>query len=371
MRGGVAAFAAGPGGMVSWKARQGRKDTYSRQFHSAMLNAYAVLDVLISLVRLGLALFVVVGGLLSLRRWRRRGEAQETGEQRGFLLMLSGCVLVILSVASWPLFYLMLQSYVPSWPSAMCIAGIRQIGADSVGPSRFLPGLVRTVEIMRPAMVFLAGAWLVLYLVNRRTTTAPLTRSVLVLLIAVGILGTADAAVEAAYLGIPKVEQTRAAGCCSAIASQVADGAGRVLPEVSQAGLTAAFYGAILAMCGTVAVYRHRWQRSSWPLLLGAAATTALGVAFMVDVAAPWLMRLPYHHCVYCLLANVPETIVAVGLLLAGSFAVGWCGVLWLLVRSGEARPFAEQLGRRLLAFGLWCYVAGVAMLSLELVLAR
>jgi len=88
----------------------------------------------------------------------------------------------------------------------MCIYGVTRIGTGSLGPSRFLPTLVTVLQATKPALVFLSGAWFVLHTLNRRTRTASLTGRVLVLLVLAGSLAVADAAVETAYLVIPKKE---------------------------------------------------------------------------------------------------------------------------------------------------------------------
>src|SRR5207244_3006384 len=80
------------------------------------------------------------------------------------------------------------------WPGVMCIYGVTRIGQDSVGPSRFLPGLLRLLQATKPALVFLGGAWFILYLLNQRTRSAPLLNRLFVLLLPLGFLAAADAA---------------------------------------------------------------------------------------------------------------------------------------------------------------------------------
>src|SRR3954447_3858665 len=128
--------------------------------------------------------------------------------------MMAGLLLAV-NVLSWPVLYLLLQSYVPEWPGVMCIYGVTRVGAGSLGPSRFLPALVTTLQAMKPALIFLSGAWFVLHLVNRRTRTAPLTGRVLLLVVLLGLVAAGDAGVELAYLAIPKKEVFLSAGCCT------------------------------------------------------------------------------------------------------------------------------------------------------------
>src|SRR6266567_550145 len=189
-----------------------------------ILNAYAVLDAFVALLRLPLGLLVVGLGAGAWRRYRRLprvlanaatpGE-REALEDRNYLLSLLALLLVGLNLASWPLLYLLLQSYVPEWPGLMCIYGVTRVGAGSEGASRFLPGLLAALQGLKPLVVFGSGAWLVLYLLNRRTRTAPLLGRVFLALVACGALTAADAAAELAYLGIPKKEESLSTGCCT------------------------------------------------------------------------------------------------------------------------------------------------------------
>src|SRR5689334_1488425 len=110
-----------------------------------ILNANAVLDAFVGLLRLGLGLLVLALGIAAWRTWRGRADVPEERkalEDRCYLLFLMGGFLLCLNVAAWPIFYLLLQSYVPEWPGVMCIYGVTRIGSGSLGASRFLPPLV-------------------------------------------------------------------------------------------------------------------------------------------------------------------------------------------------------------------------------------
>jgi hypothetical protein len=346
-----------------------------------ILNAYAVLDMFLSLLRLGLGVLVFGLGFCAWRTWLRDTSAPDSRkalEDRCYLLFLLAGLLLVLNIASWPLFYLLLQSYVPQWPGVMCIYGVTRIGAGSVGTSRFLPSLVSALQGMKPALVFLSGAWLVLHLINRRTHTAPLTGRVLVLLLAVGLLAATDAAAEIAYLVIPKKEEFPSGGCCTE-AFDAETRASRFLPgaltEENELPYLYALYYAVNAgvIAGLVGV---RFRSHVLPgrrlalLLAGVVLAVVVNTVFLIEVAAPRLLGLPYHHCPYDLLPAAPESLLAVALFLTGSAAVGWACVARWWGNHPEAGDFLPGTIDRLLHLGLVGYLGSVVMLSVELALA-
>ena len=345
-----------------------------------ILNTYAVLMAFVALLRLLAGLLVLGVGLAT---WRARGrlaapEGRTVLEDRGYLVFLLAVLLVGLNLVSWPLLYLLLQSYVPEWPGVMCIYGVTQIGKNTLGSSRFLPDLLRFLQLSKPALVFAGGAWFVLYLLNRRTRTAPLLNRLFVVLLPLGALAAADAVGELAYVAIPKKEILPPAGCCVSATDQGT--AARFLPKilVGDAGppwLTTGCYAVNLGLILGLFAATRRSKTAPGPLglgllFLGGGVGLALSGFFLVEVAAPTLLQLPYHHCAYDLIPQVPEAVVAIALFLAGFFFLGWACVAQWLGHCKETDPFLARAVRGLLKVSFWGYLASMAMLSLELVLA-
>jgi hypothetical protein len=348
-----------------------------------ILNSYAVLDGFLSLFRLGLGLFVLGLGLSGWRIWSHRAQAPEGRqalEDRGYLLFLLAGLLLILNVAAWPIFYLLLQSYVPQWPGVMCIYGVTRIGTGSSGISRFLPPLVTSLEALKPGLVFLSGAWFILYLVNRQTHTGPLTGRVLTLIAAAGSLAAADAAAELAYLGIPKKEVFLSAGCCTGMLGSEED-ASRFLPRgLTGEGAEPWLYGTYYTVqLGMVVALWSCWRRTDltsilrWmgPLLGGTALSLAVGAMFLIDVAAPRLLAnyLPHHHCPYDLVSQAPASVAAVAIFVGGCFCVGWACLAAWLGRHAESRPFLAEMLGRLLHLAFLSYLGSALMIFVELML--
>jgi hypothetical protein len=346
-----------------------------------ILNSYAILDAALSLLRLALALLTVGLGVTAWRTGRRllSTEGRQGLEDRSYLLALVGLLTLGLNLISWPLLYLLLQSYVPQWPGVMCVYGVTRIGTGSAGPSRFLPTLLTALQLSKPALVFCGGAWFVLYLVNRRTPTAPLSRRVLGVLIVLGLLAAGDAGAELAYLAIPKRETGPSLGCCTAALDDPSHGAWQspdaVLRVGDRPGLTAAYFAVnavmLMGLYGAIARVGRRGEIPALtPLLLGALVALPVSAAFLVEVAAPVLLRLPYHHCPYDLLPAAPEAVLAVALFVGGTFGVGWA---WVAARWGdcpESRPSLPGTVGTILRMSFFCYLYSIVMLTTELALA-
>lgn len=349
-----------------------------------ILNVYAVLDAFVSVLRLGLGLAVLVLAFVTVRAWFRL-PAKEAPEQRKpledrcYLLFLMAGLLLWLNVVSWPLLYLLLQSYVPEWPGVMCIYGVTRIGVGSVGISRYLPPLLTALQAMKPALVFLSGAWFVLHLVNRRTRTAPLTGRVLFVLLAAALLATVDAAAEAAYLAIPKKEEFPSAGCCTT-AVGAEDDTGRYRPRALVKDrfvpeLFGVYYAANLGMAAVLAGClvssgRPLPQIRLSLLSLAAVATLAVNLVFLADAAAPRLLHMPRHHCPYDLVGQAPASLGAVALFLGGGCCIGWAWVVGWLGRDPESRPFLVGTISRLLRGALFGYLTSVVLMTILLALA-
>ena len=332
-----------------------------------IVNSYAVLAAFVSLLQFAIGLLVITSSL-----GRRRVSAVTTTsdvENRPYLLLLLSFLLLGLNLASWPLLYALLQSYVPSWPDVMCIYGVTQIGAGSVGSARHLPWLLTTVQCTKPLLVFLGGSWFVLYLANRATQTAPLLPRLLSGLLPLGVVSVADALCVGSYLAIPKQEQSLSVGCCT---SAISDRS-RFLPESllgsgSHTWLTVTMVIVVVGLSlGLLAAilggYHHR--RFLLGLLVGPRVAMPLGGLFLVEIASPTLLQRP-HHCPYDLVTEVPESVLAVVLFTLGCFSVGWAAVAGWLGRVEETHSVLPPLIGRFLFLGLFGYLGSMIMFILE-----
>ncbi len=84
----------------------------------------------------------------------------------------------------------------------------------------------------------------------------------------------------------------------------------------------------------------------------------------MIDRIGPTLMKLPHHHCPYCLLQYVPVSIAFLGLELLGSFSLGWAFIAGTLGRTEETRSVSSEWVRRLWKSACFCLLASWVIVS-------
>ena len=101
-------------------------------------------------------------------------------------------------------------------------------------------------------------------------------------------------------------------------------------------------------------------------LLVFAAVNLAASALFLINVLAPTLLHLPFHHCAYDLIPDAPEGVVAAALHLTATSAVGWLVVAEWLGAGAESRVLAADLSR----VAIWSYATSLLMATVGLVLA-
>lgn len=334
-----------------------------------ILNSFALLDAFVCVARLVVACVLAVVAANGLRASQGNAKAPPSPaiENRIYLVLLMAAVLVGLNVVAWPLLYSVLQSYIPYWPGVMCIYGVTRIGTGSDGLSRWLPAILTTLQLTRPAIVFLSGGWLVVYLANRSVPVKGSSFRWLGLVALMSGLTVADAGLELTYLAIPKAERFLQVGCCTTIASPGAAYRGLAPPAASTGRqLSIAYFGltaAITAALGAT-LARRRPLRAWITTSLGIVAILLIPVstAFVWYVAAPAILQLPYHPCAYCLSVAAPESLLGIGSFLLGSYAVGWLAIL----QSSTA--VSGMLAQRLLFLAFFGYLGSLVLFSAELI---
>lgn len=305
-----------------------------------ILNTFALLAILAALLELALGGALAVLALRALRR--RRTEAHGVDERLPLLGHLS-TVLLLVAALGWPLLYALLDSYVPSFRGVVCIQGVTRVGRGSVGASRWLPTLLATLEVAKPALLIAIGAFVATYRALPAAAPTPTLGAPLGLLLACGAIAVLDAAAEIAYVAIPKRERFLEAVCCALTSRDGASRSGDAFVSLTTPAydgrmvtLSWALAGLALLLATTRALRRPRW---TYGALLAACLSVPVGLVFLREVAAPALLGRPDHRCAYCVLSS---SAVGVAYLLAaasGVLCVVWAAVAQALTPEPPGAP--------------------------------
>lgn len=286
-------------------------------------------------------------------------------ENRSYLLLYIATVILWVKLLSWPLFYFTLHSYVPYIHGAMCIFGVTQ--------ARLYSG--STAQIIKPAVFFLAGAWLLLSGFDRRAETSPLFRRIILFLGVLSLVVLADSVHDFMYL--TSFDVTSDVSCCTTFFD---------LPDRATASLSVSlighnyekyllplYYLSNIMMIAFLTGARLKFvsaknQDCSVMLLLISGAmlslvNAAVTVIALFEVIAPVVMELPYHRCIYCMWQYAPGTVLMTGSFVLGTFSAGWALLIYLLGRH-------EETSGRLSGWLMNLYLSAIAFLGASLVMA-
>jgi len=315
------------------------------------------------------ALLAIWGGISSLilyRKWKRTATPEEKTslEDRSYLVLLIMVIVLLIRLINWPLFYVTLQSFISDIEGAMCIFGVTQV---KVGLTRFL-------EFLKPTNFFLIGGWLMLHVLDRATKTSPLMRKKLLLLSIISLFVLIDSMGDI-FLMIGIAPESLVS-CCTTV-TDILNRPTRTTPESIfgpeyAQSLQVLFFITHLALMGFIGVtLKFRIFRR---LILGLLSLFAVLNAFVfllsqIEVFAPRMMHLPFHHCLYCLWQYVPDSIVMFLLFILGTFSVGWGFTTELFGRQGEAADLLPGYLRKIYCFAFFFLSAFLIMLIIHLLL--
>ncbi|MBT8484110.1 MAG: hypothetical protein HKO59_12300 [Phycisphaerales bacterium] len=311
------------------------------------------------------AALAVLAGLVAIQTIRGVKGAERTRrewlEDRGHLLTLLVGVLALVRLVAWPHFYLLLESYVPDLAAygVMCVFGV----------TRIEPELVRLLQWGKPVLLAGLGFWWVLGLADAdATTTRPLrVRTWLTIPLALGVL--VECGIELIYLLREKVGQP--VTCCARFrdteAAAISDNLSPLYGlSVQTPAVTVVAYVAGSLLVAVAATWLSRRPRpapvAAWLLVAGVAVSLLLTHWAWVDVVAPRVLRLPYHHCTYELLTDTIALGPAAVLTIFGHVAVVMPP--WLAIAGAQSPRWDGRLYRT----GAIAIVSSLVIVGLHLV---
>jgi hypothetical protein len=313
------------------------------------------------------------GGISSLFLYQKSGrsctpEERTSLEDRSYLVFLIMVIVLLIRLINWPLFYGTLQSFIHDIEGAMCIFGVTQVK----------PGLTLFLEYLKPINFFLIGGWLILHILDRATKTSPLMGRKLLLLSAISLFVLIDSIGD--ILLMIKIAPGTLVSCCTTV-TDISNRPTRTTPE-SLLGpeyaqfLQVLFFITHIALIGIIG-FSLKFKKLEATFL---RRRVLLGILFLfailngfifilsqIEVFAPKLMHLPFHHCLYCLWQYVPDSIVMYLLFILGTFSVGWGFTTELFGRQGEAADLLPGYLRKIYLFAFFFLLASLVMLIIHL----
>lgn len=289
-------------------------------------------------------------------------------ENQSYLLFLIAMVVLIIRLLNWPFFYATLHSFIDDIEGAMCIFGVTQVR----------PQFTKFQEILKPVVFFLIGAWLLIHTLDLATKTSPLMGRKLLFLSLLSILVIVDSIGD--LILIMTIKPGFLVSCCTTV-TDISTRPTRTTPE----SLLGPEYAQVLEvlyfifnfiLLGLVSFMLwgkrlnriSRWTRMSLFLIfLFAIVNGFLFILAQIEILAPKIMGLPYHHCLYCLWQYIPDSIVMFIFFIMGTFAVGWGFTTEVIARKGEAALILPRYLKGIYLFTFFCLLASLMIVVIHL----
>jgi len=320
-----------------------------------MLTFGAAMNFLLSVCGLLLTLGVIGTAFKIFKRWNNSDDEERHTLEKGFYLTFS-VVMVVLAIRLFlvPLYFWNMQSFVPLVPGAMCLWGVFNALPEGTWISLFL-------KILLPAAYL---SWLLLAKINSSCRTNPLIKNLMVLFIILTPFLMIDFSTEIYVLSqLSPVEVT----CCSSaidVGTRLVPGSiGAVSGQTLL--LIILFAYSLLYVASLLLSTKHRVARLNTLVI-----TIPIGVLFAVTITetlTPWLLRLPFHHCPFCLFFLHPLSLVFTALFWFG-LATPWLTLVTRrLGRSNtEAKEAEDHLSKTLTSYAAFAIVIALALMLVD-----
>jgi len=329
-----------------------------------ILNALSITMIFIGVLSALLAIWGGISSLILYRKWKRssRPEEKTSLEDRSYLVFLIMVIVLLIRLINWPLFYGTLQSFIHDIEGAMCIFGVTQVKVS----------LTRFLEFLKPITFFLIGGWLILHILDRATKTSPLIKRELLLLSVISLFVLIDSIGD--ILLMIRIAPGTLVSCCTTV-TDISNRPTRTTPESFfgpeyAQSLQVLFFITHLALMGFIGVslkFRIFRRPILGLLFLFAILNAFIFLLSQIEVFAPRMMHLPFHHCLYCLWQYVPDSIAMYLFFILGTFSVGWGFTTDLFGKIGEASDLLPNYLRKIYWFAFFFLSAALIILVTHL----
>lgn len=295
-----------------------------------ILNNFVVSYWVMTTISLGLCIPAAWVGWFVAGRWKSGIECEQQSqlEKSVYLVITLICLAFSMRLFMIPLWFLTLQSLIPSVPGAMCMAGIHSLDV----PISYLATILKFFIPL--AYLY----WLILNSADRRIESQPFLTQKLRLVLPLAVLMAAESFLDAHFLHWvrPKI-----VSCCTFMFDVPRAAAMKVIRRSSVLWMFSfyIFLGMALFLS---------WLRSERGRMIRilSALSSALALIFLVltlhTKVSPLMLEAPFHQCIFCLWQGIPDIAIASALLIMG---------LWLNFVFA-AIPDLRQHSRAILSAG-------------------
>jgi hypothetical protein len=313
------------------------------------------MNILLSVCALILTVGVLRTAFRIFKRWNKSDDEERHKLENGFYLTFS-VVGVVLAIRLFlvPLYFWNMQSFVPLIPGAMCLWGVFNALPEVTWGLLFL-------KIILPVAYI---GWLLIARINSSCRTNPLIRNLMAFFLILSPVLFVDFGAEIYVLS--QMSPVQVSCCSSAI-----DVGTRIIP-MTVAGVSGQVllllilfsYGSLYVVSLLLSA-KHRTARLNALVL-----TIPIGIVAVITITetlTPWLLRLPFHHCPFCLFFLHPLSLVFTVLFWFG-LATPWLTfVTHNLGRSNdEAKEMESNLSKTLTSYAVFAMIIALIILLVD-----
>lgn len=321
-----------------------------------LLNTYVVTYLLLSFLSLLIGGVALVVGVSVAWKWEpgNPSDQQYRLEKNVYLSMTLIMLGFYLRLALVPLWFFMLQGFVPSIPGAMCLCGVHLLKT----PYSFISTALKFLVPMA------YGYWLMLNLLDRKIETQPLMKRKLYTLIPLGALMCVESYSDLRFLFTVR---PRFVNCCSSLFD---DSSSALLQTMTYSGWgwVLAYFGAAFALLALAAFLLRRVRSRAGALLWLLSPLTLIAFVLAVHTRlSPFFLHARFHHCVFCVWQKLPDMIVATAAVCLGC----WASMIFAATRGACLYPgaaaAADAQARALLQWAMGAILLGCGIMAVRL----
>ncbi len=258
-------------------------------------------------------------------------EVQAQLEKKVYLVITLLSLAFFIRLFLIPLWFLTIQSLIPSIPGAMCMAGIHQLDTPISYIATILKFLIPLAYIY----------WLVLDGADRRIECQPYMKAKLMIVVPLALLMIAESILDIHFLIRVKPVIVN---CCTSLFDTPNAGMLKLIRREGAAWISLFFAFFILTLVSQLVLRFATNRIVKWLSALSSVLALVFLVFALHTRVSPLMLEAPYHQCVFCLWQGVPDIAIASASVILGLWLAFVCSMLPDLRNFGRAKNFAGKL---------------------------